>query len=153
LRDATLLLFELVSLLAWLAAISFYFLSDSIVARLFGPPYQEAAAVLAVSAWAAVFVFSGVVGDHWAIARNLTRQPMIKAVTGAVLNVLLNLVLIPRYGIVGAAAATLISQAVAAVGLNLLLPSMRECFFLQLRAILLPGIHMAAVASLRFERS
>jgi O-antigen/teichoic acid export membrane protein len=153
LRDSTLLFFELMSLLAWFAAIVLFVLHDVIVVLLFGPAFADAAPVVAVSAWASVFVFSGVAASQWAIAKNLTRQAMVRTLLGAGLNIALNLILIPRYGITGAAVATLISQGIASVGLNLVMPSMRECFFLQVRAILLPGAHIASTLSLRFREA
>jgi len=49
------------------------------------------------------------------VAWNEERYHMVATLIGAVLNVLLNFLLIPKYGIIGAAFASLISHAVISV--------------------------------------
>ena len=57
---------------------------------------------------------------------------------GAVANVGLNLIFIPRWGGVGAAWATLISYAVAVWGASYTHPAVRATAAMQLRALLIP---------------
>jgi PST family polysaccharide transporter len=53
-----------------------------------------------------------------------------------VANILLNFLLIPKYGAAGAAVATAISYALAAVFLNAFSKRTRRIFFLQLKSVL-----------------
>jgi len=53
-----------------------------------------------------------------------------------VLNILLNIILIPKYGIVGAAYATLISYSVAVFSI-ILFPKAAKQFFMMMKSILL----------------
>jgi O-antigen/teichoic acid export membrane protein len=52
-----------------------------------------------------------------------------------IFNVALNFILIPKYGIVGAAIATLISYSLAVVSI-ILFPKTRKHFFMMMKSIL-----------------
>ena len=92
-----------------------WLLAPFLVRMLFGYAYIAAADVLKIHAWAAVFVFIGIAGKAWAVSENLQVYAAINTVTGALLNVILNWVFIPRFGITGAAYATLLSYAFASI--------------------------------------
>lgn len=112
---------RLYSFLIWLAvavALPATFLGDWIVMTLFGQEFDEGGVVLVVHAWASVFVFVGVASGKWYIAENLQNIAMVNTTVGAVSNVALNLALIPRFGIIGAALATVASYGVAAYLMN-----------------------------------
>ena len=64
--------------------------------------------------WAGVFVFLGVASGKWFMAENLQIFSTINTTIGAVVNIGLNYILIPKIGIEGAAWATLISYFIAA---------------------------------------
>lgn len=102
--------------------------ANPVVDWLYGREYAASSSVLQVHIWAAVFVFIGVIGTKWMLAEGLEKLVFYRTVIGAVVNVILNLALIPRYGIEGAAAATLISQGLAAFGLDALHPATRPLF-------------------------
>lgn len=80
---------------------------------LFGPRYAAAGGVLVIHSWTLVFVFLGNASNNYLIAENLQKLTLYRTLIGASVNILLNLYLIPRYGIKGAAFATLVSQAIA----------------------------------------
>ena len=87
--------------------------SDRIIGTLFGADFMNAAAVLSIYAWAGVFVSLGLTSGRWLITEGMEIIIFYRAIFGAIVNVILNLVLIPRYGIIGSAIATLISYFVA----------------------------------------
>jgi O-antigen/teichoic acid export membrane protein len=92
-------------------------LARSIVVYVFGSAYEASAPALAL-----LFVNAGVVYVAMSIgnplmAWNLERPYMWAIVGGAAGNVILNIALIPSFGLVGAAAATLASELVVLVGL------------------------------------
>lgn len=88
--------------------------SGLVIRLMFGAAYQPAAHILNIHVWTAVFAFMGVLGGQQMVHEGLAIMEMRRALAGAVINVLLNLVLIPRYGIAGSACATLIAQATSA---------------------------------------
>lgn len=96
-------------------------LAPIIVWLLFGASYHESAGFLAIHIFGIVFIAQGVATQYWWVARRRSRVVMWKALAGAALNVVLNLLLIPKYGGYGAAIATVISQFFACVGMNVFL--------------------------------
>lgn len=129
-------LFHGLALLALLIAVPMTVLSGPLVGALYGPRYADAGPVLALHVWSALFVFLGLAQSCWTVNEGLVRLELARTVAGAASNVALNLVLIPPYGAVGAAAATVISYALSAVALNALHPKTRVIFRLQVDAVL-----------------
>lgn len=108
---------RLYDLMVWLSvaiALPMTFISTPLVVALFGPAYVESGPVLAMHIWASVFVFLGVASSQWFVAENRQILSFQRALLGAVINVTLNLLLIPRFGPFGAAIATVVSYAFAA---------------------------------------
>jgi len=129
-------LFRLLVGIALVIAIPMTFVSGYLARTFYGPGYESAGPVLAIHIWAAPFVFLGVAQSPWTLNEGLTKLALARAACGAVINVLLNLVLIPTHGAVGAAVATTISYAMSAVVLNAFNSRTRRIFFMQLRAML-----------------
>jgi len=108
---------KLYDLMTWLAigiALPITFLSNDIINLLFGIQYQEAAGVLRIYIWAGVSTFLGVASFQYLLVENYTKISFLSTFIGAIINVILNIILIPRYGINGAAIATVISYFVSA---------------------------------------
>ncbi len=61
------------------------------------------ARVLAVHVWTVLFVALGVASSQYLLHENLTRIALQRTLAGVIVNILLNLLWIPRYGPVGAA--------------------------------------------------
>ena len=104
---------QLFLLMVWLAvavAIPTMLLARPLVRILFGEEYRGAATVLAIQCWSGLFIFSGLVSNQWYLLENLNHYTLYRHILGAALNVGLNLLLIPRAGIKGAAIATLATQ-------------------------------------------
>lgn len=125
--------------LTWLAivvAIVMTFVSQPLIAMLFGDSYIASGSILAVHIWASVFVFTGVATSGWFVAEKLTYLALYRTLSGAVVNVLLNIFLIPIYGGIGAAVATIIAQAVASFISNGVNPKTRKLFDIQIKSLL-----------------
>jgi len=132
---------QLTRLLVWLAigvALGFSLFSGTIIGFLYGARYSDAAPVLAIHAWCGVLVSFGVCGTLWLTNAGYFRNQMFQTLAGACVNVGLNLLLIPRAGVVGAAIASCAAQLMSAVLWNLVQPATRRLFRLQIGA-LLPG--------------
>lgn len=136
---------SLFNLMAWLSiivAIPVSLLSESIVDLLFGSAFAAAAPVLTIHIWAAVFVFINNALQQWYIAEGLERLAALRTTVGLLLNILLNLLLIPAYGLVGAAWATLASRALVGFLINFMFSSTRPIFWMIFRSLalgLVPG--------------
>ena len=125
--------------LTWIAiglAVPISLFAGTITRLLFGAEFAGSGPVLALHVWAAPAVFLGVAQSNWFIAEGRERGLLLRAAAGAVTNVALNFWLIPRFGAVGAAVATLASQWIASIFLNALFTSTRELFRLQCRSFL-----------------
>lgn len=80
---------------------------------LYKPEYAYAAPVLSVHIWSGVFVFLGAASGQYLIAESFNRLTFIRTGFGAIVNIVLNLILIPKMGMMGAAIATLAAYASA----------------------------------------
>ena len=89
--------------------VSFY--SGRII-LLFGKDFLPSATALRILVWAEVFVFLGIINNSILIAANKQKIDPLFTGVSAIINIVLNLVLIPRYNILGAAIASFISYSV-----------------------------------------
>ncbi|HMB95214.1 MAG TPA: flippase, partial [Tepidisphaeraceae bacterium] len=131
-------LFAIMSGISISIAVLTMFGGSFVVHLLFGPQYYAAAPVLVVHIWAAVFVFWGVAQDPWFINEGLMKAMLLRTAVGALVNIAINIVFIPRYGAMGAAIATVIAYAIPGCLWNFFDYRTRRIFYLQLKSILFP---------------
>ena len=108
---------KLYDLMVWLAvaiALPTTFLAPWVIRVLYGDAFSPAAEVLSIHIWAGVFVFLGVASGKWLLTENLQIFSTINTSIGAIVNIVLNYILIKNMGINGAAISTLISYSIAA---------------------------------------
>jgi O-antigen/teichoic acid export membrane protein len=108
--------------------------SGIIINLLYGAEYARASSVLSVHIWAGVFVFLGVVSGRYLVNENLTKVSFYRTLLGALINVLLNIGLIPFLGVLGAAITTLVSYMFSGFVLNVLFKKSRIVFLMQLKS-------------------
>lgn len=126
-----------ICLLAYAVAIVTTVLADYIVVGLYGAPYAASADVLKIYVWGGAFVGVSTLAGRWLVAEGLTYFAAVRSVIGAVVNIALNALLIPRLGVLGAAIATVISFAVANVLSFGISTRSRPLFWLLLRSLAL----------------
>ncbi|MFN6569671.1 flippase [Dendronalium sp. ChiSLP03b] len=117
-------------------ALPMTFLSNTIIIVMFGSGYAEAGSILAVHIWTSLFVFMGLATSPWFIAEGLNHVSLGKTLSGAIFNIILNLLLIPKYAGFGAAIATIISQAIAAFLSNGFDKRTQKLFKIQVQSLL-----------------
>jgi O-antigen/teichoic acid export membrane protein len=110
-----------------------YFAED-IVAFMYGEKYNSSSTVLKIYIFGLIFICMAVVGNKWYLANNRLDLAMKRDATGAVINICLNLLLIPNYAAVGAAMATIISFLIAHFVLDYFSLNTRDLFYIKLRA-------------------
>lgn len=106
---------KLYDLLSWLAigiAVPVTIFSDQIIQVLFGNDFASASPVLTIYIWAGIAVFLNVASSQYLINENFTKLTFFRTSVGMIVNVVLNIILIPLYGIIGSAIATLISYSI-----------------------------------------
>lgn len=112
---------KLYDLMAWMAiliALPVTFFSKEITFILLGAKYLPSAPVLTIYIWAGVATFLGVASSQYLITENLTKLSFYRTLIGLIVNVILNLILIPKIGIIGSAVATLVSYSMATISIG-----------------------------------
>jgi PST family polysaccharide transporter len=129
-------LFSLLTLTACVIGSIVALASHAIVHILYSNSYSGAAPVLAVHVWASVFVFLGVAQSPWDLSKNLLKLSLYRTTAGAIINVAMNIYLIPRYSAMGAAIATVVSYAISGVFANAFSARTRPIFYMQMKSFL-----------------
>jgi len=142
-------LFDVMTLGAYAVVIPMTLLAPWLIDLLFSSDFAGSAAILQVHIWSLLFVALGVSRSRFIVAENLIRFSMWATLAGGAINVLLNWILIPRAGGVGAAWATLISYGMAAYVSGLFVRSMRPTTAQMTRALLAPFRPRAAAREIR----
>ena len=102
---------------------------------MYGQAYLPAIPVLQVVVWYTVFSYIGGVRAVWILAENKQRYMWIISFSGMLLNIILNLLLIPRFQGMGAAVATLLTQIFTNIILVYLLRPLRGNIVLLLKGL------------------
>lgn len=130
------LLCRLFSLIWWsmltIGVVIFLF-SEIIISGIYGSHYIGASDVLAVHIFTNLPIGLGVIQSLWIINEKKSSLVIYRTCIGAVVNISLNFLLIPIYGSVGAAIASLSAQSISAIFSNILFAP--EIFKLQLKSI------------------
>lgn len=113
-------------LLGILVALPVTLLSKEIVQLLYGDPYSATSTVLSVHIWSGLFVGLGTASSLWLISEGLTRYSLYRTAIGCIANISSNLLLIPTFGLTGAACSALVGYFIATFGL-LFFPKTRAC--------------------------
>jgi len=129
-------LYNLMVIISLSIALPITFLYGWIVNLLFGQAYAASGVVLAIHIWTGVFVFLGVASGKWFLVENLQRLLLYRTIWGMIMNILLNMVLIPGYGVIGAAIATVISQSFAALWFDFFAKNTRKVFYMKINSLI-----------------
>jgi PST family polysaccharide transporter len=123
--------------IAYVVIIPCTFFSGQIITLLFGQTYQDASLIFALHVWSGLFVTLEIVRKIYLITENLTGLSFIFTLTGALTNIILNLILIPQYQALGATLATLISYLIANYAIGFFFKKTRKITYLISKALIL----------------
>lgn len=129
-------MYDLMVIISLSIAIVMSFGSSVIYHLVYKPQFWSGAPVLAVHVWAGIFVFLGTASSQYLIAEGYTKISMVRTGVGAIVNVILNIILLPRYGILGAAYATLAAYFTATFFI-IFIPKTREQGFRMFKSLFL----------------
>jgi PST family polysaccharide transporter len=121
------------------AGVLILILAEWLVAFIYGGEYQGAVGVLRVYIWGSVFAFLMIATSSYLIAENKTIFALFRNVLGMLVNVTLNWLLIPVFGIMGSAYATLITYLFVGYLSSSMYKGMWPLFVMETRALFLPG--------------
>jgi PST family polysaccharide transporter len=130
--------FDVLSIIGYVSALPVTIAAPIIVNFLYGTAYHGSGDLLAIYAWTFIFVSLKHGMDRWLMAHDLTKFNMWVAVLGTGLNVLLNCLMIPKYGVNGAVWSTVIANGVALYFICLLSPKLRPLLRQLLLALVAP---------------
>lgn len=108
-----------------------------IIYILYGSKYLEASQSLSLIVWYSSFSYFGAINNVYMVAEERQKWVQVTTLTGAIANIILNMALIPRFGIVGAAVASLVTQIISNFALMALIKDLRKGFKLMIQGIFL----------------
>lgn len=129
-------LYDLLIFICIPTAIIVSFSGNFIIHLLYSNRYEGAGAMLSIHIWSGVFVFLGSASSQYLLAEGYTKIAFYRTAAGALVNILLNLWLIPKYAGIGASIATLIACAVSTFYL-LFIPKTRQQGIMMLKSLFL----------------
>jgi len=92
------------------SAVLIFLFADKIILILYSEKFSAAAPALKILIWALPFFLVNPILGTFLIAAKRQKLPAISVAVTALANLILNLMVIPKYGFMGAAATTLISE-------------------------------------------
>lgn len=129
---------RLYSIVIWLSLLQCVVTSvfaEFIIDILYGEEFASAANILRAVVWFITFSYLGSIRNIWILAKNKQKYLWVINASGAALNVILNLVLIPYLGGVGAAIVSVITQLFTNFIIGFIMPPIRENNSLILQAL------------------
>lgn len=120
------ILYQFIIWLCLMAGVVICLSSKIIINLLYGASYMEAVPVLRVLVWSVMFSYLGVAKNIWVVSENKNKYLVAFTGMGIIGNLILNFILIPQYGAVGAAVATVVTQFISSVAAQLCFKETRE---------------------------
>lgn len=109
--------------------------SGLFVTVLYGTEFAPSSAILRMVVWLIPFSYFGSVRNIWILAKNKQKYLWIINASGAFFNVLLNWIMIPYIGAIGAALASVVTQIFTNFILGFIMTPIRENNFLLMQSL------------------
>ena len=119
-------LYSIVIYLSLLQSAFITLFSKPIILIIYGKNYMYAVPALRIIVWYSTFCYLGSVRNIWILAQNKQKYLSVINLSGAICNVVLNYILIPVWGICGAAFASLVTQIFTNVIIGYVIKPIRE---------------------------
>lgn len=132
--------YQFVSIVVWVSiimALVFSVFAYPMIRYTYGVQYLAAVPVLQIMAWKTVGMAISSAGGQLIIIERLQKWAVFRNLAGCVVCVILNLILIPKYGIIGSAFVTIITLFVSGFLANYLIPPYRHIFKMECKALVL----------------
>lgn len=133
-------LYAIVFYISVSASFFFVLFGKYVIQVLYGKEYILAEVPLKIITWYTAFSYLGVARNAWIVCEGKQKYLKYMYFSAAIINIILNYILIPLLGVSGAAIASLITQICTSIILPLFFKEMRKNSILILQAILLKGV-------------
>lgn len=134
------LLYAIVFYLAITVSIMFCILAHPIIYVLYGKTYLPSIGPLRIITWYTAFSYLGVAREPWVVCENKQKYLIWIYISGALSNIVLNYLLIPKFGASGAAIASFSAQIVTSIIAPFFIKPLRPNVKLIVDGILLRGL-------------
>lgn len=114
-NDRIKLVYSIIIIMGLAVGIGIMIFGKLAIKILYGEQYLSAYAPLSILILASTFAVLGSARTTWLITENKERYLKIFVFMGAIVNLMLNLILIEKYTMIGVAAATLIAQVIVSI--------------------------------------
>lgn len=128
-------LYTIVIYLSLLECIFITVFAKPIILLLYGTEYAGAVQPLRISIWLCLFSYIGTVRNVWILAENKQKYLWIINLSGALGNIALNFLLIPKLGAIGAAIASVFTQFLANFIISYIIPDIRPSIKLMIQSL------------------
>lgn len=135
--------FDISCLVAYACIFTALLAFPTLLRLLYGFKYEKSISIFCVHIWALPFVFLGVARAQHLILESLHMFNLTSTLLGAIVNLALNLLLIPTYGPSGSAIATVVGFAVSAYLSSFFSSKLRKIAALQTSSIFLSPWRLA----------
>lgn len=132
-------LYDVLVIIGVALAIVITIVSDFIIVNLYGSHYYEASSLIKIYAWVSLFYFLSSASGRWYINEGLQKYALNRNVLGLIIGVILNFILIPKFGAKGSVYATLIAYSCAGYFFDALSSKTRVAFYQKTKSLWLPG--------------
>lgn len=110
----------LMAIIPIVMAIPITLLAKPIIQIIFGSGYLESVNILRIYAWSSFGLFLGWAMNQYLMSENLVKTIFWLNFTAMVVNIVLNLIFIPKFGLIGSAWATLVSYLIFPLGVYII---------------------------------
>ena len=110
--------------------------SEKGIVAIFGEDYGPAAPALSILIFSIPLTYISILSSKYLLIKGFHKEILKRQVAGVVSNVFLNIVMIPKYGIAGAAMATVLTDCVISFGLDIGRSDFRHLLRLKINALI-----------------
>jgi O-antigen/teichoic acid export membrane protein len=128
------------TLLSYLIVLFIFIFHEILIQITFGESFEESSKILMLLSFGMIPMFNAFLRSSYITISGNQKIILYTTLFSAMLNIVLNLLLIKAYGVIGAVYATVFSQTVSLIVLNFAFTNTRSIFIIQAKSLLLFGI-------------
>ena len=128
------------TLLSYLIVLFIFIFHEILIQITFGESFEESSKILMLLSFGMIPMFNAFLRSSYITITGNQKIILYTTLFSAMLNIVLNLLLIKAYGVIGAVYATVFTQTLSLIVLNFAFTNTRSISFIQAKSLLLFGI-------------
>ena len=128
------------TLLSYLIVLFIFIFHEILIQITFGESFEESSKILMLLSFGMIPMFNAFLRSSYITISGNQKIILYTTLFSAMLNIVLNLLLIKTYGVIGAVYATVFTLTLSLIVLNFAFTNTRSIFFIQAKSLLLFGI-------------